>query len=275
MAEISSYPLKIPKPGDLITFSETYDANTANPVVGNPTKSATIGSINALAINGTVNKIALFTTASSVGDSIITQNAGRIGINTIANNEILNIEGKIALNNNTNSVSIGKNTGGTGNQCVAIGSEALAAGTIPSNVAVGFRSLQNLTTGGLNTSIGTESLQNNITGAGNVSIGYRAMQTANGTNNVGVGKSCLVGIQGNNNTAVGTQSGVNDNSYTNSTAIGFNAKAEASNTAKIGNNSVTALYVGGNGAGVVLKSPNGTAYKITVDNAGAIIATAI
>jgi len=82
MAEISSYPLKTPKSGDLITFSETYDANAANPVVGNPTKSATIGSINALTVNGTVNKIALFTTANSVGDSIITQNASKIGIGT-------------------------------------------------------------------------------------------------------------------------------------------------------------------------------------------------
>ena len=275
MAEISSYPLKTPKSGDLITFSETYDANAANPVVGNPTKSATIGSINALAINGTVNKIALFTTANSVGDSIITQTAGSNGINTMVKNEILNIEGKIALNNNTNSVSIGKNTGGIGNQCVAIGSEALAASNAPSNVALGFRSLQSITTGGLNTSIGTESLQNNITGTGNVSIGYRAMQTATGTNNIAVGKSCLVGIQGNNNTAIGAQANASSNADVNSIAIGFNAQGEGSNTAKIGNNSVTALYVGGNGAGVVLKSPDGTAYKISIANGGAIIATAI
>jgi hypothetical protein len=80
MAEISSYPLKTPKPGDLITFSETYDANAANPVIGNPTKSATISSINALTVNGTANKIALFTTANSVGDSVITQSTGKIDI---------------------------------------------------------------------------------------------------------------------------------------------------------------------------------------------------
>jgi hypothetical protein len=49
MAEISSYPLKTPKPGDLIMFSETYDANADNPVVGNPTKSATVQSIANLA----------------------------------------------------------------------------------------------------------------------------------------------------------------------------------------------------------------------------------
>lgn len=45
MAEISSYPLKTPKLGDLIMFSETYDANAASPVIGNPTKSATVQSI--------------------------------------------------------------------------------------------------------------------------------------------------------------------------------------------------------------------------------------
>jgi hypothetical protein len=49
MANISSYPLKTPKSGDLILFTETYDANAANPVVGNPTKTATISSIASLA----------------------------------------------------------------------------------------------------------------------------------------------------------------------------------------------------------------------------------
>ncbi len=45
MAEISSYPIKTPKPGDLIMFSETYDANATSPVVGNPTRNATVQSI--------------------------------------------------------------------------------------------------------------------------------------------------------------------------------------------------------------------------------------
>ena len=45
MANISSYPYKKPKASDLILFSETYDINELNPVTGNPTKSASIGSI--------------------------------------------------------------------------------------------------------------------------------------------------------------------------------------------------------------------------------------
>ena len=48
MANISSYPYKKPKASDLILFSETYDINELNPVTGNPTKSASIGSIVAM-----------------------------------------------------------------------------------------------------------------------------------------------------------------------------------------------------------------------------------
>lgn len=45
MADISSYPRKLPKVEDLVLFSETYDANAADPAVGNPTKSATVQDI--------------------------------------------------------------------------------------------------------------------------------------------------------------------------------------------------------------------------------------
>ena len=51
MAEISSYPLKTPKLGDLLIFTETYDASEANPVVGNPTKSATIANVKSVVQN--------------------------------------------------------------------------------------------------------------------------------------------------------------------------------------------------------------------------------
>jgi len=45
MASISSYPLIIPKAGDLILFTETYDASAANPVIGNPTRSSSISDL--------------------------------------------------------------------------------------------------------------------------------------------------------------------------------------------------------------------------------------
>ena len=45
MANISSYPNKAPKLGDVIIFSETYEADAVNPVVGNPTKSTSLSGV--------------------------------------------------------------------------------------------------------------------------------------------------------------------------------------------------------------------------------------
>jgi len=75
MANISSYPNKTPKLGDIIIFSETYDVNAASPVVGNPTKSTSVSGIGAaisptIAI-GTINTIPMFTTVNKIGDSPI------------------------------------------------------------------------------------------------------------------------------------------------------------------------------------------------------------
>jgi hypothetical protein len=45
MANISSYPLITPKASDIILFTETYDANAASPVIGNPTRSTLISDL--------------------------------------------------------------------------------------------------------------------------------------------------------------------------------------------------------------------------------------
>jgi len=45
MANISSYPLIAPKAGDLILFTETYDANAVSPIIGNPTRSSLISKL--------------------------------------------------------------------------------------------------------------------------------------------------------------------------------------------------------------------------------------
>ncbi len=75
MANISSYPSKTPKLGDIMIFSETYDVNAASPVVGNPTKSTSVSGIGAAIsptiATGTINSIAMFTTANKIGDSPI------------------------------------------------------------------------------------------------------------------------------------------------------------------------------------------------------------
>ena len=80
MANISTYPKATPKAGDLVVGTQTYDINEANPIVGNPTRNFTVGSVVSSQlpnyINGTINTIPVFTAANKIGDSIITQNIG-------------------------------------------------------------------------------------------------------------------------------------------------------------------------------------------------------
>ena len=75
MANISTYPIITPKAGDLLVGSETYDSQAANPTVGNPTRNFTVSSITSSQIpnyiNGTINTIPIFTSANTLGDSIM------------------------------------------------------------------------------------------------------------------------------------------------------------------------------------------------------------
>ena len=378
-----------------------------------------LGSIGGVttASPGVSNYVTKFNSSSTISPStLIFDNGTGVGIGTTTTNEIFNVEGKLALNNATSSISIGKVTGGTGIQCIAIGSNALSIGTGGNNIAVGFRAMRDSTTANVNVVIGVEAMQANTTGSENSVIGYRAMQTNTtgirnvaigrealkfnvggdrntaighqslfnnnlddnvavgyqslfsnttgqynsafgnfaldsntagssntalgyaalsnntiGSNNVAIGESALLSnttgsnhvaigagalevASGNKNVAIGagalgnllnvgfntaigsdagklSSSGNNTNS-TNSVFIGVDTKAKntndvntivigtsatgnGSNTTTIGAVSHTALYFGGNGAGLVLKSPDGTSYKITVDNSGNLVTTAI
>jgi hypothetical protein len=175
---------------------------------------------------GVSNYVTKFNSSSTISPSVLLYDDGTgIGINTTATNEVLNIEGKIALNNNTNSVSIGKNTGGTGNQSVAIGSEALSLGSVANNIAIGFRSMQNTTTGEFNVSVGTENLLANNTGYNNVSIGYRSLQNnTSGANNTANGFQALrFNSSGISNTAYGSQSLYSNTTGEGNVANGYQA----------------------------------------------------
>ena len=97
MANISAYTVVAPKASDLILGTQTYNSSDPNPVVGNPTVNFTVGSIIADSvsgsINGTIGKVPIFTTANSVGDSVMTQYLGRIGIGKNDPEQLLDVNG--------------------------------------------------------------------------------------------------------------------------------------------------------------------------------------
>jgi hypothetical protein len=149
----------------------------------------------------------------------------------------------------------------------------------------------------------------NLIGAGNVMIGYNsAFSLASGDNNVMVGTSAaLYGTSGNSNTFVGSAAGANSDgntsntfigantdgvgTLTNATAIGANTSVSRSNSVVLGSNANVGigtgapgaklqvnggdLYIGDIGQGVILRSPNGSCFRLAVSNAGALSAAAV
>lgn len=167
MANISSYPSKTPKLGDVIIFSETYEADAVNPVVGNPTKSTSVSGIGAAIsptiATGTINTIAMFTTANKTGDSPIVYDgssstaitgdlnasndltAGRdLTVTRTANISDLNTTGSAVIGGNItgnsnitalNNVSVGNDLSVIGKTLIAVdeyndNADALAGGEV-------------------------------------------------------------------------------------------------------------------------------------------------
>ena len=85
------------------------------------------------------------------------------------------------------------------------------------------------TTGVKNTTSGYESLSNNTTGNYNTASGYYALNS---------------NITGGNNTAFGYNAMASTDNATNQTIIGYEATGQADNSVVLGNDDVTAVYMG-------------------------------
>lgn len=168
--------------------------------------------------------------------------------------------------NNRRNVAVGYNalragTTATGN--TAVGYLALENTTANSNTAVGYQTLSLNTTGTWNSAIGQEALSNslsgsfntaagghalgsNTTGGSNAAIGYNAMlNNTTGSYNVSAGESALsTNTTGSYNVAIGYNADVTANNLTNAIAIGYNAKVSQSNSLVLGGTGTDAVNVG-------------------------------
>jgi hypothetical protein len=176
-----------------------------------------------------------------------------------------------------------------------------------SNVFIGSSSGSGNTTGQQNTYLGASAGQLNETGGQNTMIGNGAGYPVRGTGNTFVGQgTALLKLSnealtaGDNLTALGRFATFGQDGLTNSTAIGFQALANQSNSLVLGSvagfNQATAtvnvgigttapkarlhvrsgkIYVEANGQGVVLKSPNGSCFELTVQDTGALTTTVV
>ena len=151
---------------------------------------------------------------------------------------------------------------GSGNTVIGAG-QAASSGTGSQNCFIGFQVALYASSGGENCAIGRASLLSLGTGSGNIAMG----QDSGAYRGVGFDSNA----NPSNSIFLGAYSRANDSNQTNQIVIGHNAIGEGSNTARIGNSSLTELHVGGNGAALALKSPNGTTWRISVDNSGTLV----
>ena len=147
------------------------------------------------------------------------------------------------------------------------------------NVSIGYEASRNNTTGESNISIGYQALRGNATGINAVAIGHLALTNNIGNNNIAVGFQALINNStGYGNVSIGSYSGAfiangstanqtsNTSVYlgynskaladgdTNEIVIGYNAIGSGSNTATIGNTSITSTLLNGN-VGIGTTSP--------------------
>jgi hypothetical protein len=178
----------------------------------------------------------------SISSNVAVGTGPLIANTTGSHNSILGFQ---ALQTNTSggyNVAMGYqalylNTTGVVNS--ALGAGALSSNTSGQyNLASGVNSLQSNTTGTYNSALGPQALQTNTTGSYNTAAGYNAgTYIANGTSANQTSSNSL--FLGTNSKALGV-------GQDNQIVIGYDATGLGSNTAVLGNSSITTTALRGN-----------------------------
>lgn len=133
-------------------------------------------------------------------------------------------------------------------QTVGLGTNALSSddGTTNFNTALGYKALEDNTSGDSNTAVGHSSLSNTTTGANNTAVGRLASSnTTTGNNNTALGYYCgTANATGNGHVFVGMFAGKNVTGGANNTCIGYDSEASTatvSNEFTLGSYAITTL----------------------------------
>ena len=169
-----------------------------------------------------------------------------IGYNSLANN--------VSGDSNTASGYMALFYNNMGSYNTAIGSQALFYnnnGTY--NTAFGHQALFNLKPGSYNTAVGPFALWNLDNGYYNTANGNKALfYLQTGNFNTATGDEALMNLtNGSENTGLGSGSQTSGVNAHNQTIIGSNAFGQADNSVVLGNENVTAIYMGQDSGAIV------------------------
>jgi len=182
----------------------------------------------------------------------------------------------------------------TGSGNVFMGYQTGINNTASNNVFIGYQAGYLNGAGIGQTCVGYYAGKAIVTGNYLTAFGYYSLFQATGGGNTAIGDSSGYSLTtGTTNTFVGQNAGNSASQKvdaTNSMALGYGAYTTASNQIVLGNASVTQILCGQDsqaevkagklettvaGEGIILKSPDGTRYKITVANDGTVTSTAV
>jgi hypothetical protein len=209
---------------------------------------------------GTVNTIPVFTGASAIGNSIMTQSGS-----------VVTVTGTL---NATTQLEIAGNKAMTQSESYTV-----------ANIGIGAGVLNTISSGTYNTAMGWDSMEFTTTGVGNAAFGYGSLTSnTTGGNNTAVGGWALLSNQtGSFNTGVGGQAGQSMTAGSGNTLLGFNAGASLTTgdynieigygvqgtssdagVIRIGNSNQTSAYL----AGVYGVTTGTTGAEVFIDAAG-------
>jgi len=231
--------------GDLSDYVTVAGTQT---ITGAKTFSTDVEIDGKLDLNDGGNSVYIGDNAGSLDDATNNRNVG-IGIDALEScgNCTRNVGiGYRSLQNNLNSFN------------VAIGYESLLSNTTGTfNVGLGYLALQTNTSGNNNLGIGGQSLQYSTTGSQNIALGFASLQniiSASNNSVVGVfagryfGDTSINVTKLDNSVLIGYDARPQLDSQFNQIVIGSEATGLGSNTAIIGNSSLTDIYNGADNA---------------------------
>ena len=171
--------------------------------------------------------------------------------------------------------ALSANTSGTGNS--AFGNYSLSANTTgENNTAFGGNTLSSNISGVYNSAFGEAALWANTTGGDNSAFGDHALsENTTGKNNIAIGSSAGRSISDDtplinatSSVFVGCNTKSSKNGNTNEIVIGQSAIGNGSNTATIGNDSTTDVYLKGITNSNGFKTPTGTPNQALTADGG-------
>jgi hypothetical protein len=175
-------------------------------------------------IAGSSGNLVRFTSPTSGGNSIVSDNGSTVTVGGAAQNQKLRVEGGINMTEPSAALYVDGRRAITfldnsinGDGSLMIGPDTgNPAGDAESNIGAGIRSLHSLTSGDSNTAVGHQSLYNATTGSRNTAIGYNTLtNVTDGINNIAIGQFAGENLQeGDNNIYIGNNAGATTESNT-------------------------------------------------------------